>query len=426
MPHCFLRTPLLPGLLLLAVSAMTAGCGKTDKAATGKSEPPAKVVKAPSETELSVLHLTAKAVERLGITLAPVSMQSIQRHRNLGGEVLIPPGNTVIVSAPLAGTLTAPEGKSIPLPGAHVTVGDPILTFIPLLSPERAVPTPAERVQMANARATLATSQIAADGDVQRGTAETEAAQIAVDRADQLLRDRAGSARLLDEAKAQLQIAQKTLDASRERKKMLDQLSLETESGKVSPMPITAPGSGILQALNVARGQTVATGQALFTIADLGTLWIRVPVYVGQLGDFDLTADVQAGALSGRDTGAMRTAKPVAAPPSASALASSADLYYKIDNADGSLRPGERLGVSMPMKDSEESLTVPNGAVLHDIYGGTWVYVPGDDNSFRRERIIVKFLTEDTAVLSAGPPVGTKVVVAGSAELFGTEFGPGK
>ena len=113
----FQLTPMLPVTLLLAVNAMTAGCGKTDKAATGKSEPPAKVVKDPSETELSVLHLTAKAVERLGITLAPVSMQSIQRHRNLGGEVLIPPGNTVIVSAPLAGTLTAPEGKLIPLPG---------------------------------------------------------------------------------------------------------------------------------------------------------------------------------------------------------------------------------------------------------------------------------------------------------------------
>ncbi len=426
MPRSGRWTPLLPVALQLAVIAMTAGCGQPDKPATGKSEPPAKVVKAPSETELSVLHLTEKAVERLGITLAPVTLQSMPRHRRLGGEILIPPGNTVIVSAPLAGTLTAPEGKPIPLPGAHVTAGDPILTFIPLLSPERAVPTPAERIQMANARATLATSQIAADGDVQRGTAETEAAQIAVDRADQLLRDRAGSARLLDEARAQLQVAQKTLDASRERKKMLDQLTLETESGKVSPMPITAPGSGILQALNVARGQTVATGQALFTIADMNTLWIRVPVYVGQLSDFDLTADVQAGALSGRDTGATRTAKPVAAPPSASALASSVDLYYKLDNADGALRPGERLGVSMPMKDNEESLTIPNGAVLHDIYGGTWVYVPGDDNSYRRERIIVRYLTEDTAVLSAGPAVGTKVVVGGSAELFGTEFGPGK
>ena len=107
-------------------------------------------------------------------------------------------------------------------------------------------------------------------------------------------------------------------------------------------------------------------------------------------------------------------------------IVSDSSLYYTIDNADGSLRPGERLGVSMPMKDSEESLTIPNGAVLHDIYGGTWVYVPGDDNSFRRERIIVRYLTEDTAVLSAGPAVGTKVVVGGSAELFGTEFGPGK
>ncbi len=411
---------------MLTLCSFAAGCGKSEKATKPKSEAPAKIVKTLQETELAVLHLTSKAVERLGITFAAVRMQPVRQQRFLGGELLIPPGNTIIVSAPLAGTLTAPDGKSIPLPGSHVVVGDPILTFIPLLSPDRAVPTPAERMQMANSRATLVTSQIAADGDVQRGIAEVEAAQIAMDRADQLLRDRAGSQRLLDEATAQLQIAQKTLDASRERKAMLDQLTLDTESGNVSPMPIIAPGSGMLQAMNVAVGQTVATGQALFTIADMTTLWIRVPVYVGQLGDFDLKVKVQAGAISGRDSGETRTAEPVDAPPSASAVASSADLYYRIDNADGRLRPGERLGVSMPLKHIAESLTVPSAAVLYDIYGGTWVYVPGEDNTFRRQRIIVRFLTEDLAVLKAGPPVGAQVVVGGAAELFGTEFGPGK
>lgn len=412
---------LLPGLVGCVV-----GCGGSEKVVPPKSETPATVVKSPQETELAVLHLTPKAVERLGITFAPVLKQTVPSRRTLSGEVLVPPGNTIVVASPLTGTLTAPAGGSIPSPGSLVAAGDPILTFIPLLSPERAVPTPAELIQMANARASLVTSQIAADGDVQRGIAEVDAAQIAVDRAAQLLRDRAGSERMLDEAKAQLLIAQKTLEASRERKAVLDQLTRETATGKVSAIPITAPGHGILQTLHVAHGQTVATGQPLFTIADMRTLWIRVPVYVGQLGDFDLKADIQVGALSGRAGTWTRTAGPVAAPPTASALASSADLYYHIDNADGSLHPGERLGVSMLLNSSVESLTVPNEAVLFDIYGGTWVYVPGENNSFRRERITVRHLGESFAELSTGPAVGTQVVVDGAAELFGTEFGPGK
>jgi hypothetical protein len=32
----------------------------------------------------------------------------------------------------------------------------------------------------------------------------------------------------------------------------------------------------------------------------------------------------------------------------------------------------------------------------------------------------------ESAVLDQGPPTGTRVVTAGAAELFGTEFGVGK
>ena len=48
----------------------------------------------------------------------------------------------------------------------------------PLLSPERDVPTPAERVQIANTRATLLSALIVARGEVSRSQAEVEAAQI--------------------------------------------------------------------------------------------------------------------------------------------------------------------------------------------------------------------------------------------------------
>ena len=38
----------------------------------------------------------------------------------------------------------------------------------------------------------------------------------------------------------------------------------------------------------------------------------------------------------------------------------------------------------------------------------------------------LQYVMEDQAVLSRGPAVGTEVVSAGAAELFGTEFGVGK
>jgi hypothetical protein len=58
-----------------------------------------------------------------------------------------------------------------------------------------------------------------------------------------------------------------------------------------------------------------------------------------------------------------------------------------------------------------------------DIYGGTWVYEQTAELEFIRRRVLVRYVAGDTAVLSHGPPPGAPVVVAGAAELFGTETG---
>ncbi len=66
---------------------------------------------------------------------------------------------------------------------------------------------------------------------------------------------------------------------------------------------------------------------------------------------------------------------------------------------------------------------MPWSAVIHDIHGGTWVYERTGERTFVRRRVVVRFVTGPTAVLEGGPEVGTRVVTAGAAELFGTETG---
>jgi hypothetical protein len=61
--------------------------------------------------------------------------------------------------------------------------------------------------------------------------------------------------------------------------------------------------------------------------------------------------------------------------------------------------------------------------VIHDIYGGTWVYEATGEREYVRRRVTVRYVIENTAVLAAGPDAGKKVVVAAAAELFGTETG---
>jgi hypothetical protein len=91
------------------------------------------------------------------------------------------------------------------------------------------------------------------------------------------------------------------------------------------------------------------------------------------------------------------------------------------------LRPGERVGVTLPLTAAEEkALVAPLSAVVRDMSGGAWVYEQTDSLTFVRRRIDISRVSDGRAVLAMGPRVGTRVVNAGAAELFGTEFGTGK
>lgn len=414
------RTAKLGCLLACLLSGCTESTKNAPKAA------PAKVEAHPDESDIYRITLTPKAVERLGITTAQVEKQSVQRQRTLAGEVTIPTGNAIIVSAPLPGTLHAPKGGRIPLPGSEVDAGQPIFSLVPLLSPERDVPTPAELVQMANAQASLVSAQIVAEGDVKQAQAEVDAARITLDRAEQLFRDKVGSARAVDDAKATLEIALKKLEAAETRKSVLNSLTLEADSGQLRTIQITAPEPGVLTSLSATRGQTVTAGAPMFQVANLDKVWIRVPVYVGQLDEIETNAPASIGDLEGSADSSQRSANPIVAPPSADPLSSTVDLYYEIANSDAALHPGERVGVTLLLKGESESLVIPWAAVLHDIHGTTWVYERSNEHTFRRQRVLVRYTVDDLAVLGTGPPVGTEVVVDGAAELFGTEFGTGK
>jgi hypothetical protein len=68
---------------------------------------------------------------------------------------------------------------------------------------------------------------------------------------------------------------------------------------------------------------------------------------------------------------------------------------------------------------------IPYSAVLYEPDGETWTYTSPESLTFVRAPIVVDTIEEDRAVLSEGPPVGTKVVTVGVAELFGAENGIG-
>jgi hypothetical protein len=71
---------------------------------------------------------------------------------------------------------------------------------------------------------------------------------------------------------------------------------------------------------------------------------------------------------------------------------------------------------------STKLLVIPYASVVYDTHGGTWAYTSIERDVFVRTSIRIDHIAGDRAVLSAGPPSGTLIVITGAAELYGLEF----
>jgi membrane fusion protein, heavy metal efflux system len=388
-------------LLIILSSLWLSGCAKPQAAESQHSLPAAKVENAIKESELAAIKLSPQAETRLGVTTAPVAIEQVAQTRAFAGEITLPPDRTTSVSAPVNGTL-APDSASLAV-GTFVRKGQAIFSLTPFLMPERDL-----RVQI--------------ERDIAAAQTRVEAARVRYNRAEQLLRDRAGSEKAVQQAREELDLAENDLKMSRER---IERFEKKPVSADVA-VTIAAPRDGIALKVFANPGQNVAAGAPLFEVVNLASVWIRVPVYVGDLRLIDRRQNARVHALNEAPGGASRIARPVNAPPTANPANDTADLYFELANGDGSLRPGQKMGVTLAERASEESLVVPWSAILHDTTGGAWVYENIAPQQYARRRVEVRRVVNSRAVLARGPAVGTKVVTAGAAELFGTEFGTGK
>lgn len=388
------------GLAVLALVTQTVtGCSGAEE----PGEEAAVVEHAVPEAMLTTLTLSADAVNRLRIAVEPIDSSTVAPTRTVGGEVVVPPGESIVVAAPVAGTVLPPEGGALPFAGARVRSAQPLLRLVAL---------PADR-DMSRVQQELRVAQ-----------AQLEQARAEYERLEPLYADRLIPARQFESARANLVAAEAAHEVAVSQSRLV-QGAATGELGGLSALLITAPAAGVIRSLSAASGQTVAAGTPLAEILGTERLWIRVPVYGGDAGRFDLSADVVVRGLGGSGT-ALRGV-PVAAPPSADATAASVNLYYEIGgDGAGALRPGERVEVILPMNAPHQAaLTVPLASLVRDMSGGSWVYVRVDSQTFTRQRVDVVRIFGDRAVIALGPPPGTEVVTAGAAELFGTEFGAG-
>lgn len=311
--------------------------------AADPANPPSHVTNGVLESELPTLKITAQAEKRLGIELAKVSTKAVTETRLYAGEVMV--------------SLMAGPDVLAPLPPGTI-----------------------EEMRR------LAEQQNIADGAVATAQVQLDAARINLQRTTQLAKERVGSERALDEARAAEALATTNLDTVKKQRALL--------------------GLSISEALKSPRRT------------------LRVSVSTVELPSLDTAVPVAATLPGANDK--LITAVPQAMPPSSNPLNGTADIFYALE---GNPAPaiGQRLLVRIPVRDtSKEALIVPWSAIFHDANGDAWLYEQSAPQTFVRRRVLLKRVDATEAILDAGPRVGTEVVTVGAAELFGAEFGNGK
>ena len=263
-------------LVLVTVLACCVGCGGQQPAEVKKAEPPAKVGNPVKETELGTITLSPEAEGRLGIQTAVVERKKVARARTYGGEAVLPPGQSITLTSPVAGKISTPPSAAPLTGGATVRQGQALLRLAPLLAPERDMLPVAEK-------------------DVASGEARLEAARARVKRAEQLLRDEAGSARSLEDARMELALAEAEVKSARTRLERIKTTPLETEARSRLMRPAMASSARSMQ----RRGKPWPRQPRSWKIATLNPIWIRVPVYVGDLDSIDPQSPAVVQSLAG-------------------------------------------------------------------------------------------------------------------------------
>lgn len=314
----------------------------------------------------------------------------------MGGEVVVPPGRAVVVTAPVAGEVHFVTSEPL-LPGAAVQRGAGLLRLTAIAPTDR------------DTRARVAREVAAAEANL-------AALELRVSRNQALIDEGAGSARALEEAVAARAVAQADADAARARATTLSRDPLLSDVA----MLVRAPVQGVIRLLAVAEGQAVAAGAPLFELVGVDALQVRVPVYSGDLERLDTSATPRV-----RRNGEARAeeARFVPGPPTAEPDRSTVDRYLSLPASAG-FAPGERILVELPLLDVASALVVPASAVVLDAWGGAWVY-RCEDGRYARARVDPARRAGDDMVLARGPAVGSCIVSVGAVELFGTEFPPG-
>jgi RND family efflux transporter MFP subunit len=336
--------------------------------------------------------MSASQQQSLGVTVTPVSKNTMLSSRRFPGEIVVPVGQERVVSAPQAGLL-----DQLFAAGQEVKKGQPIahLTSADLLALQRDYLLAMTQKKLA-AKSLARDAELFKDGIIpQRRFLETESAY------DQITAS-------LAQSKQALRLAGMSDNA-------ISQMS--PSFGMNSGITITAPIDGQVLTQMVTIGQRVDVAMPLYRIAKLNTLWLEIYAPLESMPLVKLGMPVQVPKLHA-------SGKLIAIIRSVNKADQTVRLRAEITQGDEKLSPGQMVEAEISLGAQVQHFSVPKSALARQ--GAESLVFVQTKAGFHPLKVKVIFEQGDEAVVDADFKGGERIAVSGISAIKGTWLGLGR
>lgn len=234
-------------------------------------------------------------------------------------------------------------------------------------------------------------------------------------RAERLYQSKALSKQELDRVRVEYESSRQDVihaEAELERAKgHLEILGLSPEKLEYdAPVLITAPSAGIIIQREVTAGTSVNPGDPLFTISDLGQVWVIAAVEEKRLAALRVGLPVMIGvdAYPGREFPGKIAKIGDALNPETRMI----EVRCLIDNRAGLLKPEMYTVTKIAAGERQRALVVPKSA-LQDLDGRSVLFVARDEKSFEKREVRTGRQSGELVEILDGLRTGEKVVTSG-------------
>ncbi len=177
---------------------------------------------------------------------------------------------------------------------------------------------------------------------------------------------------------------------------------------------ITSPIAGVVTKLDASPGEVVESTSALFTIADLSTVWVQAEVYEKDLGRLRVgqSAFITVDTYPNQPfTGRVTYVSDVLDPQTRTAK-----VRCEVPNGDMRLKLDMYANVNLPTTFSRRTLAVPTGAI-QEVGDKTVVFIRRTATQFEPRWISAGNTVRDLVEITNGLKEGEPVVKAGAFHL---------